>query len=165
MKQIIVTILALLAMLAPTVCLAATNTTILDSTAILGTANDTTTYIDLESQGNSTIGIEWFNPADSSKFTIYPIFSSATTGPWYRYRPDPSVQYIAAANLSGVADSIKMIRRFPDLLLDSITTQSGQRAYTMRFAQLMYMRYVKFVLDGITDNGNRTAVRVKNIKQ
>lgn len=165
MKRTIITILALMALLAPAACLAASNTTILDSIAILGTANDTTSAIDLENQGNSTIGLEWFNAADSTKFTVYPIFSSATTGPWYRYRPEPSVQYLAAASLSGVADSIKMIRRFPDLLLDSITTQSGQRAYNMKFNQYSYMRYVKYVFDGITDNGNRTAIRVKNIKQ
>ena len=165
MKRTIITILAFMALLAPAACLAASNTTILDSIAILGTANDTTSAIDLENQGNSTIGLEWFNAADSTKFTVYPIFSTASTGPWYSFRPAPVVQYVAAANLAGVADSTKFIRRFPDLVLDSITSQSGQRAYNMLFAQYSYMRYVKFVFDGITGNGNRTAIRVKNIKQ
>jgi hypothetical protein len=154
-----------MALLAPAACLAASNTTILDSIAILGTANDTTSVIDMEAQGNSTIGLEWFNAADSTKFTIYPVFSSSTTGPWYRFRPAPSVQYIAAFNAAGVADSIKMIRRFPDLLLDSVTTQSGQRAYNLQWNLYTNMRYAKIVFDGITDNGNRTAIRVKNIKQ
>jgi hypothetical protein len=75
------------------------------------------------------------------------------------------VQYIAAFNAAGVADSIKMIRRFPDLLLDSVTTQSGQRAYNLQWNLYTNMRYAKIVFDGITDNGNRTAIRVKNIKQ
>jgi len=154
----------LIALLIPAICFAGA-TTILDSTAVLGTANDTTSAIDLEAQGNSTIGLEWFNAADSSKFIVYPIFASASTGPWYRFRPMPSVQYLAAYNASGVADSIYMIRRYPDMLLDSITTQSGQRAYNLQWNLYSNMRYVKIVFDGITDNGNRTAVRVKNIKQ
>ena len=163
MKRTIITILAFMALLAPAACLAASNTTILDSTAVLGTANDTTSAIDLYDQGSSSIAFEWFNAADSTAFTVYPIFSHTSTGPWYRYKPLPILQYMASSNAASVADSIIAVRSYPDLLMDSVATQSGSSQYQIFWKDFSYMRYVKLVVDGYTGNGNRTAVRIKNV--
>lgn len=139
--------------------------TIKDSTGVLGTAACTTATVKSGLLGSKyNLLYEIFNPADSTKLILYPIYTNDTiNGPWYRGKAAPitSLFAIGATPLTS-NDSLRIYRKFPNTYVsDSTVTQSGNYSMQVNSDDYSYLPYHRWVAAGLTNNGNRTAIRVK----
>jgi hypothetical protein len=144
---------------------AATLSTIKDSTAIAGTAACTTATVKSGLLGASyTLLYEIFNPADSTKFILYPIYTNDTiNGPWYRGKAASITSLFAiGTNPLTSNDSVRLYRKYPGVYVaDSSLTQSGNYSMQINSENYSYLPFHRWVAAGLSGNGNRTAIRAK----